>query len=97
HQVVVTHGGRIGGVAHLEPGPLANTCRRGLLVGRGDRRLVEVEAVDLGVRIGAGDGDRRRSAMPAPAATSPAVIAPAPASVSYRPRRTPSSTLASSI
>jgi hypothetical protein len=51
-KIVVADDGRIGGVADLESGPLSKSGSSGLLAGDGDGRLVEIEAVDLDVRIG---------------------------------------------
>ena len=50
-------------VAQLEANPIADTRLGRVLAGGGDRRLVEVVAVDLHIREGGGDGDR---AMPSP-------------------------------
>ena len=53
HEVVGSGDRRVGGVSHLEPNPVTEPGGGGVLVGDGDGCLVEIEPVDLGVRMGA--------------------------------------------
>ena len=60
-EVVVARDRRVGGVAHLEPGPVGDPGVVAALLGDRDGRVVEVVAVDLRVRVRPGDRDRRQA------------------------------------